>query len=72
MKKINKISYDNVAANFLACIQGISTKRAIGIAEELEVTTLADLIRLSKDELLSVDGVGSILADKIINAIKEE
>ena len=72
MKKINKISYDNVAANFLACIQGISTKRAISIAEELELDTLADLIRLSKDELLKVDGVGSILADKIINAIKED
>ena len=72
MKKVHKISYDNVSANYLASIPGISTKRAIGIAEQLNVTTLADLIRLTKDDLLSVDGVGDILADKIIKAIKEE
>ena len=70
MKKVQKISYDNPAANYLACIPGISTKRAIGIAEQLELNTLADLIRLTKDDLLKVDGVGNILAEKIITAIK--
>ena len=72
MKKVQKISYDNVAANYLACIPGISSKRAIAIAEQLEVTTLADLLELTKDDLLKVDGVGDIIADKIIKAIKEE
>jgi len=69
LKKIN----DNSAQNYLInCCKGIGITTAENITAELSLFTLSDLLKLNKDLLLSVNGVGNKTADKILNYIKED
>lgn len=63
----------NVCFNYLAyCVYGISGKKAQSIVNELELSTLEDLLYLGHDKLTSVDGIGKKLADRIIDTIQSE
>ncbi len=57
------------AATFLACKKGVGQRTAELVTSELELETLEDLLCLSKDNLLSVDGIGDKKADLIMEAI---
>ena len=58
--------------NFLACDQGdgIGVKLAEKIMNGLELKTLADLFDVTKEDLMSIRGVGEATADKIMRRIK--
>ncbi|MBF4468824.1 MAG: hypothetical protein ISP01_05400 [Methanobrevibacter arboriphilus] len=60
------------AATFLACKKGVGQRTAELVTSELELETLEDLLCLSKDNLLSVDGIGDKKADLILNGIRGE
>lgn len=63
----------NVCFNYLAyCVYGISGKKAQSIVNELELSTLEDLLYLEHDKLTAVDGIGEKLAERIINTIQSE
>lgn len=63
----------NVCFNYLAyCVYGISGKKAQSIVNELELSTLEDLMYLDHDKLTAVDGIGEKLAERIINTIQSE
>jgi len=63
----------NVCFNYLAyCVYGISGKKAQKIVDELELSTLEDLLYLDHDKLTAVDGIGEKLAERIINTIQSE
>ena len=63
----------NPAFNYLAyCVYGISGKKAQSIVNELELSTLEDLLYLDHDKLTSVEGIGEKLADRIIDTIQSE
>ena len=63
----------NVCFNYLAyCVYGISGKKAQSIVNELELSTLEDLLYLEHDKLTSVEGIGEKLADRIIDTIQSE
>lgn len=63
----------NVCFNYLAyCVYGISGKKAQKIVDELELSTLEDLLYLEHDKLTSVEGIGEKLADRIIDTIQSE
>lgn len=56
--------------HFLCGIGGISTKTCDTIINELEIKTLEDLLKLDKEDYLSVKGIGNKTADKIVKWIK--
>lgn len=61
----------NVCFNWLCyCNYGINAKKATAIVETLELHTLSDLQNLTKEQLLSVDGIGEKNAIRILKAIK--
>jgi ERCC4-type nuclease len=61
----------NVCFNWLCyCNYGINAKKATAIIETLELHTLSDLQNLTKEQLLSVDGIGEKNAIRILEAIK--
>ena len=61
----------NVCFNWLCyCNYGINAKKATAIVETLELHTLSDLQNLTKEQLLSVDGIGEKNAIRILDAIK--
>ena len=61
----------NVCLNWLCyCNYGINAKKATAIVETLELHTLSDLQNLTKEQLLSVDGIGEKNAIRILEAIK--
>ena len=61
----------NVCFNWLCyCNYGINAKKATAIVETLELHTLSDLQNLTKEQLLSVDGIGEKNAIRILEAIK--
>ena len=61
----------NPCFNWLAyCNYGINAKKATAIIETLELHTLSDLQNLTKEQLLSVDGIGEKNAIRILEAIK--
>ena len=61
----------NVCFNWLCyCNYGINAKKATAIVETLELHTLSDLQNLTKEQLLSVDGIGEKNAIRIMEAIK--
>ena len=66
-KPVCKMS-DSVGT-FLCCIDTISTKKAILIKEHLKLETLRDLLNINKEDLISINGIGSKTADKIIGEI---
>ena len=58
--------------NFLACEKGdnIGVTIAKRIVDELEIKTLTDLLNISKEDLMSVRGIGENTANKIMERIK--
>ena len=61
----------NPAFNYLAyCIDGIKGERAKSIVNYLHLKTLEDLMKLDETTLKTVPGIGSVLANKIMKAIK--
>lgn len=61
----------NKAFNVLAyCIDDISGERAKTIVNSLGLKTITDVCNLTYEELVSVPGIGDILANKILKAIK--
>ena len=63
----------NVCFNWLCyCNYGINAKKATAIIETLELHTLSDLQNLTKEDLISVDGIGEKNAIRILEAIKYE
>ena len=60
----------NPAFNYLAyCIDGIKGERAKTIVTTLKLETLQDLMKLDADKLTSVNGIGPVLAERILTAI---
>ena len=63
----------NVCFNYLAyCVYGLNAKRANDIVTTLDLHTLEDLLYLKHEQLTSVPGIGSKLADKIIDSISDD
>ena len=61
----------NPAFNYLCyCIDGIKGERAKTIVNYLKLETLEDLMKLDETTLKTVPGIGSVLANKIMKAIK--
>lgn len=58
----------NSALNYLSAIKGLDSKAEI-ICRTLNLKSLNDLMRLNKDRLLDVKGVGDKLADKILGEL---
>ena len=72
VKKFPK-KHKNVAFNYLAyCVYGLNAKRANDIVNQLDLHTLEDLLYLKHEQLTSVPGIGSKLADKIIDSISDD
>lgn len=64
----------NPVASFLSCIYvndtaRLSKKLALRIIEELELESLNDLLNISADDLLSIEGIGGKTADAVMEAI---
>lgn len=64
---VRKVQTENPAVTFLTCISGISVKKAKNIVETLDVKTLTDLTRITKEELLTVQGIGEKTAEKVVD-----
>ena len=56
-------------STFLACIDGISVKKAVLIRDALKLESLRDLLSISHNDLVSIKGVGSKTAVKIMEEI---
>lgn len=56
-------------STFLACIDGISIKKALLIKNSLKLESLRDLLELDYDKLVSIKGIGSKTATKILEEI---
>lgn len=70
VKKFGR-KHKNPAFNWLCyCNYGISAKKAQAIIDTLQLETLDDLINLTVEDLVSVDGIGKKTAKNIINGIK--
>ena len=72
VKKFPK-KHKNPALNFLTyCIYGLNFKRANEIVTQLELNTLEDLLYLDHQKLISIDGIGPKLADRILQSISDD
>ena len=61
----------NSAFNFLCgCIYGINYKKANQIVNTYHLESLHDLMKLDKDKLMEIDGIGEKNAEKILEAIQ--
>lgn len=61
----------NKAFNCLAfCVDDINAKRAKTIVNYLNLHTIQDVVNLTHDDLMKVPGIGPVLAEKIIEAIR--
>lgn len=56
-------------STFLACIDGISVKKAILIRDALNLKSLKDLLDITHKDLVSIKGIGSKTAYKIMEEI---
>ena len=61
---------DSAVINYLSSIKGVSNITALRICGNLGLQTLEDLLKIDKESLVSIDGIGSKTADKIMEAIK--
>ena len=59
----------NTALNYMSAMKGLD-KRAEEICNQLNLTTLEDLLNLTKDDLQKVKGVGSKKAEMILRNIR--
>ena len=63
----------NSAFNYLCyCVYGLNHKRATDITNTLNLHTMEDLLYLDMDKLTSVPGIGSTLANKILDTISDD
>jgi len=70
VKKFNRKD-KNPAFNYLCyCIYGLNAKRAKTITDTLQLQTLTDLQKITKEDLLQIQGIGENTAEKIIQSIK--
>lgn len=77
VKPLDKPSFKltDPIASFLGCIyvnqnQRVSSKQAVLIREHLHLETLSDLLEVSYDDLVSVKGIGSKTAKKIMEVLE--
>lgn len=68
VRPVEKLSR-NPCYNFLIAIPRISQKRAENIVTLHNLKTLNGLMKLNKEKLLAVDGIGESLADEILRAL---
>ena len=68
VRPVEKLSR-NPCYNFLIAIPRISQKRAENIVTLHNLKTLNGLMKLNKEKLLAVDGIGESLADEILKAL---
>ena len=61
---------DSAVINYLSSIKGVSNIIALRICGIFGIRTLEDLLKLNKDSLMSIDGIGEKTADKIMEAIR--
>lgn len=61
---------DSAVINYLSSIKGVSNITALRICGNLGLRTLEDLLAVNKEKLVSIDGIGSKTADKIMGALK--
>lgn len=59
----------NTALNYLSSIHGLD-KKSYAICKELDLHTVQDLFELSVEDLIRIDGIGKVTAEKIIGEIK--
>ena len=60
----------NAAFNYLTyCIYGINYKKAQLITDTYQLESLTDLMKLTKEDLCLIDGIGEKTADNIITSI---
>ena len=72
VKKFPK-KHKNSAFNYLAyCVYGVSAKRANEIVYTCHLNTLEDLLNLTHQDLIKIDGIGEKLASKILDSISED
>ena len=63
----------NPAFNWLCyCCYGINHKRASDIVKNLNLKTMEDLLYLDYDKLTSIDGIGSKMANRILDTISDD
>ena len=63
----------NPAFNWLCyCCYGINHKRASDIVRTLHLKTMEDLLYLDYDKLTSIDGIGSKMANRILDTISDD
>ena len=61
----------NPAFNVLSrCVDDINAERAKNIVNFLNLNTIQDVCQLTKEDLLKVPGIGEVLSQKVIEAIK--
>ena len=58
----------NSALNYLSAIKGLNSKAEV-ICRTLKLRCLNDLLKLQKEDLTTVNGIGDKMADKILNEI---
>ena len=62
---------ENVALNILMFMPDIKYKRAKSICDTLDLHTVEDLMNLTKQDLLSVNLIGDVIADNIMKSLKD-
>lgn len=67
--KYHRKSY-NTALNLLSSIHGLDEKANL-IVDGLDLHTIDDVLKLTKEQLTSVDGIGDITAENILAEIKK-
>ena len=61
----------NPAFNFLCgCVYGVNYKNANTIVNTYHLESLADLMKLTEEDLIKIDGIGEKNAEKILEAIQ--
>ena len=65
LKKVN-----NPVVNYLNSIKGVNLKTSKLICGELKLNCLNDLLKISKDDLISIKGIGENKSELILKAIK--
>ena len=61
----------NTVFNYLSgCIRGVNYKKANAIVNTYQLESLSDLMKLNKEDLMNVDGIGEKNAERILEAIQ--
>lgn len=63
---------DNPALNILMFLPDIKYARAKLIVDSLELETVEDLLNISKEDLISIKGVGNKIADNILSNLSNK